>query len=306
MKNGDKILITGGAGFIGSHLSDHFVNLGYKVVILDDLSTGKIENVSREIKFIKGSINDLEKLEIAFDGVSLCYHLAAIPSVEKSISSWLAVHDVNLSGTIKVFHVASQKNVPVIYASSAAIYGEPLSLPLSENSYPNFLSPYGLDKYTSELQAKLFGKIHGLKSLGMRFFNVYGPRQDPRSSYSGVISIFCNQIKNDNEIAIFGDGAQERDFIYIDDVIECLDISRNFLSEEGLVFNVCTGIGSSINTLVDNLFSLYQKNVKVNYFPFRSGDIYKSIGNPEYSKLKLGFQSKYNLIKGLSKLIRSD
>ena len=331
-----NILITGGAGFIGSHLSDYLLSEGHSVVIIDNLSSGKIENISKKCKLVIGDINDLDLLKKTFDRIDFCYHLAAIASVQKSVDNWIECHKTNLTGTINIFLQAAKQNIPVIYASSAAIYGDLDVFPLSENNEVKFLSPYGVDKYSCELQASVFAHIHRLKTIGMRFFNVYGLRQDPSSPYSGVISIFTDKIKNNRPINIYGDGSQERDFIFIGDVVKALVLARDAIvtrhceepsmatwqsqkngnnlirSPQSLsslaitnspIYNVCTGYGVTINSLVKNLFEIFDKEVSVNYLPQREGDIYKSIGNPQKAKNDIEFESSISLKDGLRALI---
>lgn len=298
-----RYLITGGAGFIGSHLADRLIAEGHQVTILDDLSSGKEGNINIDCKFINGCITDQKLVETIFSEVDFCYHLAAIPSVQKSIEKWVACHEANLTGAINVFNEAAKRNVPVIYASSAAIYGNSLEVPISEDSDIDPESPYGLDKYCCELQAKLFGKIYGLKNIGLRFFNVYGKRQDPKSPYSGVISIFADKIINNKTIEVFGDGTQERDFIFVEDVINALIAAEDKVSVESEVYNICTGNAISINELIKSFFSVLGKEVEVKYSSAREGDIYRSLGRHIKAENKLGFKSKIDLKTGLKKMI---
>ncbi|WP_341794041.1 MULTISPECIES: NAD-dependent epimerase/dehydratase family protein [unclassified Rickettsia] len=299
-----NILITGGAGFIGSHLADYLLKAGHNITIFDDLSSGKIENISKECKLIVGDINDANILEKTFDKIDFCYHLAAIPSVQKSIDNWLACHKVNLTGTINVFLEAAKRKIPVIYASSAAVYGNSTQMPLSEENIGKFISPYGVDKYTSELQASVFAHCYGLKSIGFRFFNVYGQRQDPNSPYSGVISIFINKLQNNKPLNIYGDGTQERDFIFIDDVVKCLALAKDYISVEPQIYNLGIGYGTPLNYLIKTLFQAVGHEVKLNYLSAREGDIYKSISNPEKVEKNLGFKASIKLSEGIASLIK--
>lgn len=297
-----RFLVTGGAGFIGSHLVDKLIADGQEVLVLDDFSDGKEDNINSEAKLIKGSVLDRKLLTKLFQNVDFCYHLAATASVQKSITNWIEVHTNNLTGTINIFNEAAEAKVPVIYASSAAIYGAPKKTPISEDDPTNPSSPYGLDKLCCEKQAKLFGKIKGLKSIGLRFFNVYGPRQDPTSPYSGVISIFIDRIKQNKPIKIYGDGNQERDFIYIDDVITGLINAKEFVSINADIYNLCTGKAISINDLANILFKILGKKVEIEYLETREGDIYKSIGDP--SKLqKLVSKDFIDIEDGLLKFL---
>ena len=295
-------LVTGGAGFIGSHLVDRLILEGNKVIVLDDISDGKEANLNPEAEFIQGTILDSALLENIFAQIDFCYHLAATASVHKSISDWEKVHTNNLTGSIAIFNAASSADVPVIYASSAAVYGVPAKTPIAENDPTNPTSPYGLDKLCAEKQAKLFGDIHGLKSLGLRFFNVYGSRQDPSSPYSGVISIFVDRISKNMPVKIYGDGGQERDFIHVEDVVEALMQSREYASIESDIYNVCTGSAITINELAKIISEILGKKAEILHEPAREGDIYKSIGNA--SKIrnilsKINFKFKHERVQSI-------
>ncbi len=189
-------LVTGGAGFIGSHLCDALVARGDRVRVLDDLSTGHRENLPDGVEFIQGDIAVPATAQAAMVGMDGCFHLAAIASVERGVTDWTGTHRVNLSGTITLFDAIrrSDTRIPVVYASSAAVYGDAQTVPIAEDSHKNPLSAYGADKLGCELHAKVASHVHGIPTCGFRFFNVYGPRQDPRSPYTGVISIFCERI----------------------------------------------------------------------------------------------------------------
>lgn len=298
-------LVTGGAGFIGSHLVDYLIKTGHKVTVLDSLLTGKLENINKSANFIHGSITDVSILESAFEGVDFCYHLAAIPSVQDSINNWSKCHETNLGGSINVFEIASRKDISVVYASSAAVYGSPIDTPIKEDSVINPLAPYGFDKYSNEVHAKLFGNLRGLKSTGLRFFNVYGPRQDPSSPYSGVIPIFAEKISKGSRIKVFGDGNQTRDFVHVGDVVQALIKANNKRSlETSDVYNVCTGIGVSVNSLIEILFEILGKKVDVDYLPARSGDVYSSIGDASKAMNLIGFGAVTNLKEGLKNILQ--
>jgi len=296
-------LITGGAGFIGSHLADRLINEGHRVTIIDDLSSGKLANLNKKCDFIEGTIADSVLLKKAFEGVDFCYHMAAIASVQKSIDDWMGSHHINLDGSIQVFLEASNRKVPVVYASSAAVYGDPATLPVTEIMPAKPTSPYGLDKYCCELQAKLFGQIHGLKNIGLRFFNVYGARQDPNSPYSGVISIFMNRLNNNQDLNVFGDGTQERDFVFVGDIVKALIAAQSFVSEESKTYNVCTGTGLSINQLIEIMFEAFGKRLPINYLPAKNGDIYKSIGDNAKITQEIGCEIQTKLEPNLLKSI---
>lgn len=299
-------LITGGAGFIGSHLANRLIAEGHSVTILDLSGASKIENVNKNAKFINGSITDPDLLNKAFENIDICYHLAAVASVQKSIDHWHESHMVNLGATVAIFEIAAKKNIPVIYASSAACYGLPKSIPVSEDDICSPMSPYGFDKYSTEIQANLFAKIKGLKSVGLRFFNVYGPGQDPKSPYSGVISIFIDRILSGNSLEVFGDGSQERDFIYVDDVVNALIKANNKdVLENSTALNVCSGKGTSLNDIILILFDILANKVDVKYLPSRPGDIYKSIGDASKAQELIDFVALISIKDGLQRLCSS-
>ena len=218
-----RFLVTGGAGFIGSHLVHALVADGHAVRVLDDLSNGHRDNLPQQVELTEADVTDPAAVECALDGVDGCFHLAAIASVARSHREWLRTHQVNLTGTINVFDRARpsrrRREVPVVYASTAAIYGNCGSFPVDEESSAAPLSAYGADKHACELHARVAGAIHGVPTVGLRFFNLYGPRQDPLSAYSGVISIFAGRLLRGEPVEIFGDGEHARDFTYISDAV---------------------------------------------------------------------------------------
>ena len=219
-----RFLVTGGAGFIGSHLCDALVRRGDTVRVLDDLSTGHRSNLPEGVELTVGDIADPDTALAATEGVDGCFHLAAIASVERGVNDWLGTHRANLTGTIAILDAIRRHGTrtPVVYASSAAVYGDCRTIPIPEAAERRPLSAYGADKYGCELHALTASHVHGIPTTGLRFFNVYGPRQDPRSPYSGVISIFCERILAGQPIRVYGDGAQTRDFIHVGDVVAAL------------------------------------------------------------------------------------
>ena len=278
-------LVTGGAGFIGSHLCEALLALGDQVRVLDDMSTGKREDLPPEIQLIEGDVAEPATVRRAIDGVTGCFHLAAIASVERGATDWLGTHRTNLTGAITVFETIRQspQKIPVVYASSAAVYGEVATLPITETSDRGPLSAYGADKYGCELHARVASHVHGIPTVGLRFFNVYGPRQDPRSPYSGVISIFCERIRQGAPISIFGDGNQTRDFIYVTDVVAALLAAMRLRPTDALVFNVCTGVATSVLELAGTIADLAGKPLDVRYLPPRAGEIRHSLGSSALS-----------------------
>lgn len=295
-------LVTGGCGFIGSHLVDSLLADGHEVRVLDDLSTGKRDNLDARAKLTLGTITDRALVARLMDGADGCFHLAAVASVERCNREWVDTHTVNLTGTIAIFDAARAKGrgAPIVYASSAAIYGDNPAVPLSERAAATPLSAYGADKYGCELHARVAAVVHGVPSVGMRFFNVYGPRQDPKSPYSGVISIFCDKIFAGQPVTVFGDGGQVRDFVYVGDVVRALRAAMATRKQKQSVFNVCTGTRITVRELAETIYRLRQATPNLVFAPPRSGDIRVSCGDPAHAQAELGFKSMTSLADGLA------
>ena len=297
-------LVTGGAGFMGSHLVNALLDQGHGVRVLDDLSSGNPNNLSPRVEFIHGDVTDKRAVELAFEGVEGCFHLAAIASVVRSNREWLRTHEVNLGGTINIFEQArllrSRRKIPIVYASTAAIYGDCSTVPIGEQGPVAPLSAYGADKCACELHARVAGAVHGIPTIGLRFFNLYGPRQDPRSPYSGVITIFANQLANGEPVEIFGDGEQIRDFTYVGDAVAALCRALPAASTSAPVFNICTGKGTTVRALADAMASLYRTEVVANYRPARAGEVRVSIGDFRLAAAKLDFRAVTALADGLA------
>lgn len=311
IKNNSIYLVTGGCGFIGSHLVEALLKLNHKVIVLDNLTTGKKENISSEVELIIGDIRDEELVNKIMHRVDGCFHLAANVSIQATIEDWVGTHEVNLTGTIIVFNAAKQgrnnKPIPVVYASSTAVYGNSQNLPLKENERVIPLSGYGADKLGCELHGQVGWGIHRIPNIGLRFFNVYGPRQNSSSVYAGVISIFLNELNAGKNETIFGDGEQTRDFVYIKDAVyfltscmEKLEYEHSFGSD---VFNVCTGHATSINDLAESLKELTHEPSKIIHLEKRLGDVQYSVGDPIKALNDLGLKTKYSLIEGLKEFI---
>ena len=307
---GRLYLVTGGCGFIGSHLVDALLADGHRVRILDDLSTGKRSNIPEDkVKLVIGDIADQPTVRYAMAGVDGCFHLAAIASVQRGNEDWLGTHAVNLTGSVNVFDSArsarDEGSVPVVFASSAAVYGNTEGLPLCEKTAPRPISAYGSDKLGSEQCAAIAGVVHGVPTAGFRFFNVYGPRQDPASPYSGVISIFASRIAAGNSITIFGDGQQSRDFIYVGDVVRHLIAGMENASVEAPVFNACTGKATNLLELADTIAQLMRAKPEIRFDAPRTGDIRHSLGSPAKATATLGVQVDISLETGLGYLLDS-
>lgn len=302
-----RYLVTGGAGFIGSHLCDALLAEGCRVTVLDDLSTGQPDNLDRRVDLIIGDVRDRVLLGSMMNGVDGCFHLAAVASVQKSIEDWTGCHAVNVTGAVNVFDAArgtaGREPVPVVYASSAAVYGDNAMTPLSERAEARPLTAYGADKLACEFHARVASLVHGVPVMGFRFFNVYGPRQDPHSPYSGVISIFSDRIMSGAPLTVFGDGEQCRDFVYVGDVVRALLAGMNRASCRHEVFNVCTGRKVSLNQLIMTLASLAGKDPRTEPRQARKGDIRLSVGDPSKALRSLRFEAEVDLREGLRRTL---
>ncbi len=302
-----KALVTGGAGFIGSHLTELLANRGYRVIILDDLSTGKMANVEPSLQktnvgFIQGSITDLPLLQQLFKGVDYVFHQAAIPSVPRSIENPGASHNVNVTGTLNVLLAARDNNViKVICASSSSVYGDTPTLPKIESMPPNPRSPYSVTKLAGEYYCQVFQQIYGLATVCLRYFNVYGPRQDPNSQYAAVIPLFIKHILGDKSPVIFGDGKQTRDFTFVEDVVMANIIAAQ--STATGIFNIARGESITINNLAKLIASIMEKNIEPIYQESRTGDILHSLADISKAKA-IGYDPQYSLENGLKKTIK--
>ncbi|MFA4994038.1 MAG: NAD-dependent epimerase/dehydratase family protein [Bdellovibrionales bacterium] len=302
-----RILVTGGCGFIGSHLTDFLVARGDEVVILDDLSTGKLENAPKGVQVIKGDVTDAALVAKAMEGAGACFHLAAIVSVPLCRELKYRSHYVNQSGLVNVLENSCKeakrtgKAVPVIYASSAAVYGDNGSSPIAENSRISPISSYGLDKYGCELQSALASSAYGVPTVGLRFFNAYGPRQVADSPYSGVISAFMHKALEKKPLTVYGDGKQQRDFVYVSDIVNAFSAALDAANGEALVANICTGKGTTILELANKIGAISGYLEPIRFTPPREDDIRQSVGDPAFARQKLTFQTQTELEEGLKK-----
>ncbi|MDF1721856.1 MAG: NAD-dependent epimerase/dehydratase family protein [Minwuia sp.] len=303
-------LVTGGCGFIGSHLTEFLLNRGDKVSIVDDLSTGKRENVPAEVEVIVGDISDSALMRKALAGKDGCFHLAAIASVQRCTEEWVSSHRTNLTGTVTIFEAAKTAKdggpVPVVYASSAAVFGDNENVPLNEDAVTRPLSAYGADKLGCELHGRVAHGVHGVPNTGFRFFNVFGPRQDPKSPYSGVIAIFTDRIKAGQGITIFGDGGQVRDFVYVVDVVRHLVAAMDAGGGAGDVFNVCTGKSTSVLELAHMVAEICGAEADITHADARTGDIRTSIGDPARATAAFDVPAQMNFRDGLRLTLESD
>ena len=294
-------LVTGGAGFIGSHLTDSLLAAGHAVRVLDDLSTGHRRNLDPRAELIVADVCDARSVARALAGADACFHLAAIASVARGNEDWAGTHRVNLTGSIAVLDACRAQHLPVVYASSAAVYGDLGDAVAHEALAPAPRTAYGADKYGSELHAAVGWGVHGVPSFGLRFFNVYGPRQDPNSPYSGVISIFAARAARGAPVTVHGDGGQSRDFVYVADVVAHLAAAMAFVSAEpgAYVCNVCTGRETSVLMLAESLQRLCRTNAAILHGPARAGDIRRSVGSPERARAMLRLSALTTLEQGL-------
>ncbi len=294
--------ITGGAGFIGSHLADALLAAGCRVRVLDDFSTGRAENLDPRCEVLRGDICDPAAMRRALLGASGCFHLAAIASVVRANEDWPGTHRVNLGGTITVLDAArALGGLPVVYASSAAVYGD-LEGVAHEDTAPMPRTAYGADKLGSEQHARVGLLVHGVPSVGLRFFNVYGPRQDPSSPYSGVISIFASAIVAGRPVTLHGDGTQTRDFVFVADVVAHLMAGMQHLGDRpgAHVLNVCTGRETSVQELALAIGVVSQRDPVIRRGPARVGDIGRSVGSPVLAAVTLGINAGVLLADGLA------
>ena len=297
-----KIVITGGAGFIGSSLAEEFVKK-HDVIVIDDLSTGKMDNIqdlihNENFKFVKCSVTDLGSLKKIFQDVSCVFHQAAIPSVQRSVENPAATNEANVTGSLNVLIAARDCGVEkVVYASSSSVHGDTPELPKREDMIPNPISPYAVSKLVGEYYCKVFSEIYGLKTVSLRYFNVYGPKQDPASEYAAVIPRFITKVLSNKPPIIYGDGNQTRDFTFVKDVVKAnlLAMEKNV---EG-VFNIAYGKRVSVNQLSTKIIKMLGKNLKPIYSEPRYGDIRHSLADISKAKNKLGYEPRYDLDKGL-------
>ncbi|WP_432723325.1 NAD-dependent epimerase/dehydratase family protein [Staphylococcus equorum] len=304
-----KILITGGAGFIGSHLAEYFINSNHEVFILDNLSTGHRSNVSfiDDLHFIENDVTNKTLVQdlIKKEQFDIVIHLAAVVSVVETINNPIHSQKVNIDGTLNILEANRQYNENLkkfIFASSAAVYGNTKGLPKKVETFIDPESPYAIEKYAGEQYTKLYNKLYGLPTTALRFFNIYGPRQDPSSPYSGVLSIMHSKFQKDEAFKFFGDGEQTRDFVYVKDLVQAVSIVINSDNANGGIYNLGTSKPLSLLEMFDEFKKLYSKTIDYSFTEARSGDIKHSYA--EIDDLKaLGYTPKYSVEEGLKEYI---
>jgi UDP-glucose 4-epimerase len=303
-----NVLVTGGAGFIGSNLADELIRQGAKVRIIDNFLTGYRENLAEiggDFEFIEGDINDPEKIKQAVAGVEVVFHQAALPSVPRSVANPAETHQACVNGTFSVLSAAKEAGARrVVYAASSSAYGDQPISPKVETMRPDPLSPYAAAKLVGEYYAQVFSRAYGLETLCLRYFNVFGPRQDPTSQYSGVISRFVNALSKGERPVIYGDGEQTRDFTYVANVVNANIKASQTDKGIGEVMNVANGEAISLNRLLEVLQGLLERqDVKAIYEAPRNGDILHSLADNTKAKECLGYEKIIGLEDGLSKTI---
>jgi len=300
-----KVVVTGGAGFIGSNLAEE-LSKKHDVIIIDNLSTGRMENLDEIIdkaNFIKGSITDQELLRKAFAGADTVFHQAAMPSVQRSIDDPIASNEANVDGTLNVLVAARDCGVgKVVYASSSSVYGDTPTLPKKEDMMPNPKSPYAVSKLAGEYYCRVFSEVYGLSTACLRYFNVYGPRQDPQSQYSAVIPIFVTKILAGEPPIILGDGTQTRDFTFVKDVVTANILAME--SEAEGVFNIACGHRVSLNELAANIMEIADTRLDSIYDKPRLGDIKDSLADISSARNEMGYEPSFDLNSGLEETIK--
>ncbi|MCX8068535.1 MAG: NAD-dependent epimerase/dehydratase family protein [Anaerolineae bacterium] len=300
-------LVTGGAGFIGSHLVEALVARGHTVRVLDNFSTGRLENLAAvldRIEVVTGDVRDPCVVREAARGTDVVAHLAAVVSVQASLEDPRTTMAVNVEGTLNVLEAARTAGARVLFASSAAVYGDHTVLPLEEDLSPRPLSPYAASKAAGEALCRAYHAAFGLSTLSLRFFNVYGPRQDPRSPYSGVISIFVDRMQRGLPPVVYGDGLQTRDFVYVADVVEAVIRAGERGRSDGLALNVARGEEIRILDLIALLNGILSTGLEPVFAPPRAGEVYRSAGSPRRLESVLGWRPQVDLKEGLTRLVR--
>lgn len=300
-----SFLITGGVGFIGSNIALRLVRGGHKVTILDNFATGRGQNIAEmknDVRLIRGDIRNLKTVELASRGIDYVLHQAALPSVQRSVKDPKTTHEINAGGTLNVLLAARKANVKrVVYASSSSVYGETPTLPKHEGMTLSPISPYAVSKLAGELYCRAFYKVYGLETVCLRYFNVYGPRQDPNSEYAAVIPKFITAILAGQRPIIFGDGNQSRDFTFVEDVVEAniLATKAKARGATGEVFNIAVGQRTTVNQLVATLNKILGTTIKPKYTKQRPGDIKHSLADIRKAQKVLDYKPRYDLEAGL-------
>ncbi len=304
----DKYLVTGGAGFIGSNIAEELVKRGYSVKIIDNFSRGKRENISSfldKIELVEGDIRNYDDCGSALEGVDFVLHQAALTSVPRSIEDPLLTTDINIKGTLNILLASREAKVKgFVFASSAAVYGDNPIVPKKESNVGNPLSPYALSKFVGEKYCWIFSQIFGLSTVCLRYFNIFGPRQDPSSQYASAIPNFISRMLKGESPIIFGDGEQSRDFVYVSNVVEANILASKAKSVSGEVFNIGCGEGTTVNSLVSKLNKILKEEIHPSYDEPRPGDIRHSSADISKARKMLKYEPLVPFNKGLEETIR--
>ena len=300
-----RYLVTGGAGFIGSNTVDELVRRGHDVVVLDDLSAGKAANLAQvgaKMKLIQESITNLDALREACRGVDCVIHLAAQTSVPRSVKDPIETNLINVNGTLNVLVAARDAKVKrVVFASSCAVYGKTASLPIRESTALTPISPYGVSKQVGEAYGHVFQELYGLEFVALRYFNVFGPRQDPGSAYSGVLSLFNAALLVETQPTVYGDGEQSRDFVYVENVVEANLLAAEAKGAPGLAFNIGTGNRYTLNQTLALLEKIAGRPARAKYAAPREGDIRDSQADIGLAQEVLGYKPRFGFEEGLKR-----
>ncbi len=302
-----RYLITGGAGFIGSHLARTLLSLGEEVVVLDDLSTGKRENlgdIMDRVKLIVGDICDIGRVKEAMEGIDYVFHQAAVVSVPRSIDEPVRTNEVNVDGTLNCLLVARDvKAKRFVFAASSSAYGDSPKLPKHEDMTPRPLSPYGVSKLVGEMYCRVFYEVYGLPTVSLRYFNIFGPYQDPHSQYAAVVPIFITRLLKGESPQVFGDGEQSRDFTYIDNAVQANLLATRSDKADGKTINVACGTQYTLNELAKNLKRLTGSDIDPTHDEPRAGDIKHSLGDISRASSLLGYSPKISFEEGLERTV---
>jgi len=302
-----KYLVTGGAGFIGSNIAEELVRMGEETVVFDNLSTGherNLEHIIDDIVFIRGDIRNSDEVGKALSGVDYVLHQAALASVPRSIEDPVLVNDVNVRGTLNVLEQSRNAGVKcLVYAASSSAYGETEKLPKTEDIVPQPLSPYAVSKLVGEHYCSVYSKVYGLPTICVRYFNVFGPRQDPASQYAAVIPIFISHLLRGESPTIYGDGGQSRDFTYVSNVVRANILASRCREAAGQMVNVACGEHYTLNELFQQLCRLTGKNVKPSYADPRAGDVRHSHADISRAKDLFGYKVDVSFAEGLEKTV---